>query len=760
MELSINYFKDEERYGFYVPTAIKQAWAAELSLLQEIDRVCNKYKIAYHAEWGSMLGAVRHGGFIPWDDDLDIGMMREDYIRFKEVAAKELPAEYAIHDYATKENHWLFLTRVVSQNQICFDEEHLHKYHNFPYIACVDIFVMDYLYRDEAKERERCDEVKYILAVAEGIIEKHMVEPHLLGEIQKLEKRYHVTLTNGNSPRDVAVALYRLAETQMARVPKEESDRVVQLFPWGLKGNPGLPKKYYEERVRVPFEQTTIPVLADYRTLLERRYGDYLAIHKVWDGHNYPYFEGQRKNLLEVADMELPEFIWSKELLHRTTGEENQSLPQIGEEYLHVITQLMEHMQISAASREYDTIIALLPECQQLVVDLGSLIEQVRGERRTPVIQVVEALQGFCEAMYLVFTNLTSEEIMVSEEELLESVKQSVKQYEVAANCVRELFEHRKTSLFVCTGYKEWAGFETLYHQLVTDVKQDIYVTVVPVVCKDALGRADLQKNELSKELERFPKDVELTPWDELHVELLAPDTIYIQDPYDGENPCLTIPPQFYAKTLRQYTRQLVMVPAFDVTEFSDTDYTDVYNTKHYVAAPGVVFADTTLVQSENMRQRYIEALVTFSGPEYRAEWENRIQVRNWRRNTEVKHDNKTILYCIGINSLVELREKFCETIRERLETFKEHKEKLQVICYRYPECLEEWNRLAPEITEEFTELLSKYLKEEWCSYCSIEQTNWNELSESCSAYYGAPSPLVHYMTAKKKPVMIEQHNM
>ena len=94
----------------------------------------------------------------------------------------------------------------------------------------------------------------------------------------------------------------------MARVPKEESDRMAQIFPWGLLGNRGQDKKYYEKFVRLPFENTTMPVPADYHRILSGRYHDYFKIYKVWSGHDYQYFEGQRKNLQAVADFKLPEF--------------------------------------------------------------------------------------------------------------------------------------------------------------------------------------------------------------------------------------------------------------------------------------------------------------------------------------------------------------------------------------------------------------------------------------------------------------------
>ena len=61
-----------------------------LELLRFIDNVCNKYDIDYWIADGTLLGAVRHGGFIPWDDDIDLAMMREDYNRLIEVLPKEI----------------------------------------------------------------------------------------------------------------------------------------------------------------------------------------------------------------------------------------------------------------------------------------------------------------------------------------------------------------------------------------------------------------------------------------------------------------------------------------------------------------------------------------------------------------------------------------------------------------------------------------------------------------------------------------------
>ncbi|MBQ3787039.1 MAG: LicD family protein, partial [Lachnospiraceae bacterium] len=91
MNHTTEFFRDEVRNGFYIPTAIKQAWACILDVLKEIDDICRRHDIRYFADWGTLLGTVRHGGFIPWDDDLDICMLRDDYVRFRQVADAELP---------------------------------------------------------------------------------------------------------------------------------------------------------------------------------------------------------------------------------------------------------------------------------------------------------------------------------------------------------------------------------------------------------------------------------------------------------------------------------------------------------------------------------------------------------------------------------------------------------------------------------------------------------------------------------------------
>ena len=81
--------------------SVAMAKNAQMDLLIELDRVCTKHNIRYFLTAGTLIGAVRHDGFIPWDDDIDVGMLREDYDRLRKVCDEDLDPAYFLHDWTS-----------------------------------------------------------------------------------------------------------------------------------------------------------------------------------------------------------------------------------------------------------------------------------------------------------------------------------------------------------------------------------------------------------------------------------------------------------------------------------------------------------------------------------------------------------------------------------------------------------------------------------------------------------------------------------
>ena len=116
MEYIKDIYRDEMRDGFLVTTDRKKIWQVEMELLAELDRICRRHGLRYFVDYGTLLGAVRHKGFIPWDDDIDVVMMRPDYERLKLVIAREGLREPFFFQTAYTDNIELWTGKLMNKN--------------------------------------------------------------------------------------------------------------------------------------------------------------------------------------------------------------------------------------------------------------------------------------------------------------------------------------------------------------------------------------------------------------------------------------------------------------------------------------------------------------------------------------------------------------------------------------------------------------------------------------------------------------------
>jgi phosphorylcholine metabolism protein LicD len=290
ISFSTAFFEDEVREGFFVMSMMKRYWAGQLKVLSVIDGICRKLGINWFADYGTLMGAVRHEGYIPWDDDLDICMLRSDWNRFFEAAKRELPKGYVIMTLDTQEEYSELIGRVCNSHAIDFSDEHLEEFYGCPYTVGVDIFPLDGLYDDPEKEEERKNRAKKILD-AYDIARKDGEKSYKLRYlIQDIERDNNVKL----KMRD---GLVRELLHLIDKVYSECSDigvkKVALMRYYMSDGNHIYDRKMYEPYVELPFENTYVRVPSRYDEKLRLDYGNYMNVVKSGGLHSYPVYAEQ-----------------------------------------------------------------------------------------------------------------------------------------------------------------------------------------------------------------------------------------------------------------------------------------------------------------------------------------------------------------------------------------------------------------------------------------------------------------------------------
>ncbi len=309
-----SYFDGEVREGFYVEPLMKRAWAAQLEVLEHVKEVCKRHQLKYFADFGTCLGAVRHKGFIPWDDDLDITMMRKDLSLFIKYAKMELPKTYRIitcHDYVEYDT---VIVRLVNTDSILVNDEFMNEYHGFPFACGLDIFPLDYIPRDP----EERDLQLQLLNIVSGAMAAHKPDSEATEE-QKAYLLEQVEMITGR-PVDRAGNIVNqmaiLEDAISAMYEKKDADHVGIAFRMTYMGEAAVHSvSDYASSIDMPFENTTISVPIGYEDYLKRQYGENYMTPAMYPAHDYPFYADQVNKLkahLEkqgatLADIGLPD---------------------------------------------------------------------------------------------------------------------------------------------------------------------------------------------------------------------------------------------------------------------------------------------------------------------------------------------------------------------------------------------------------------------------------------------------------------------
>ena len=239
----------------------------ELEILHEIDRICKKHGIIYTLTYGSLLGAIRHKGFIPWDDDMDIAMTRDHYERFKQVCKKELSDRFFYQCNETDPEYFHLIDKIrlngtIFREKVTADK----KMHQGIY---VDIFPFDSV--PENKFRRKLQFLHFHLYRV-GLMSKFLKNSERHGAKKILSYIVKVIY----APFSMKT-LYKRAAAVASKYRGQDMKYVFCLYDSILLDSL-LQKEWLEETIDGSFEGYTFPIPKEYDKVLRVMYGDYMQL--------------------------------------------------------------------------------------------------------------------------------------------------------------------------------------------------------------------------------------------------------------------------------------------------------------------------------------------------------------------------------------------------------------------------------------------------------------------------------------------------
>ena len=257
MEVKAYHMTDEER---------RKLQKVELEMLVEVDRVCRKHNINYSLDGGTLLGAVRHRGFIPWDDDIDLIMLREEYNKFRVACLNDLDQErFFLQDYTTDPYYrWGYAKIRRNNTQFIRLGQERCKQHTGIFI---DIFVVDNV-PDHPLLRKLHLQACYL--IRKGLYS----EIGKYAESHRIKRNIYKLLSI--IPRET---LFKYRNKLANKCNKHRTELISHYtLEYPKRCLYGLPRSCFDERVELEFEGYRFYAFKDYDLYLSMYYGNYMEL--------------------------------------------------------------------------------------------------------------------------------------------------------------------------------------------------------------------------------------------------------------------------------------------------------------------------------------------------------------------------------------------------------------------------------------------------------------------------------------------------
>lgn len=269
--------------GHLVTAETKKLWAVEMDLAKKLLGVCEKHNLKIWATGGTLIGAVRHKGFIPWDDDIDFCMMREDYDRLMEIGPNEFKEPYFFQSFYTDPHSWEGVVKLRRSDTAMIEKG--YNYHkDFNRGVFIDVLVMDGIPQNL---EEFAPKYKKIMTYGLMLENYRMRNPQAYPIGFKLRHALIVAYVLLRNPYRLRKKIERLLSSNS--IEENEFCGLVEFYSmerYDISKFKRRNKHYYDETVWLPFHDMQIPAPKGYHELLTDLFGDYMKPVKGAQSHS------------------------------------------------------------------------------------------------------------------------------------------------------------------------------------------------------------------------------------------------------------------------------------------------------------------------------------------------------------------------------------------------------------------------------------------------------------------------------------------
>lgn len=601
MDFPEGFYLSEIRDGFYVSAMMKRNWAAQMEVLAEVDRVCRLHNIKYYINSGTLLGAYRHKGFIPWDDDMDIIMFREDYDRFYKTASKDLSPEMHAVNCETYPRYIEMHGRVVSSVSVPIEKTSMEKFHGFGLPAGVDVFPYDYV-PDSPEEQDKFflkyAPIEVLILMLEKIWDD---KDRLKEEFKDAEEVIGYKLPKVDDYEKQLKLLQKIYLDIVRKNVGKNYHHATAVNFWANHKHYGVEDiSWYKEQVYLDFENMKLPANNGMEHTMTEWFGPNYMQPKKYGSHKYPYFFKMMPEEVH-AHPYIDKHIYS---VPRDEWIDRQKVT--GLKFIDCLRNKCSSLnKIRAVAfnciedGKFDEALMLLEKMQNAAIGMGTIIEDryksaaENDPEKIYALSIVSVLEGYCEKIYGISNgNPECLEGLISLEQQLNHM-------------LDEFSPKRKQVVFLPDMAANWESMEPAYRSAMANPENEVRVVPIPYYLR---GRDGKLLNELVYDGDKFPANTEITDYSDFVFDNPCCDVIVTMSAYDDMDDGYSVHPFFYSDKLQTYSPEVIYIPWFKIDEIGEND-PGRQIAVFFANIPGVVRADKVILNSENMKGVYLEAL-------------------------------------------------------------------------------------------------------------------------------------------------------